>query len=89
MLRELYDFVNRPDMIRDASFHRALPRRASRTSAMIDSVLTAAIAAIVIVALYAFNRRFLAMKCPHCGKVVSIRGKATFICDRCHEERAL
>jgi ribosomal protein S27E len=56
---------------------------------MIDSVLTATIAAVVIVALYALNRRFLAMKCPHCGKVVSIRGKATFICDRCHEERSL
>jgi hypothetical protein len=46
-------------------------------------VLTASIAAVILVVLYALNQRYLAMKCPHCGRVVSIHGKHKFVCDKC------
>jgi hypothetical protein len=48
-------------------------------------MLTASIAATIIVVLYALNLRYFSMKCPHCGRVVSIWGKAKYLCDRCYE----
>jgi len=51
--------------------------------ATIRGVLTATIAAVILVALYAVNQRYFAMKWPHCGRVVSIHGKHKFVCDKC------
>jgi hypothetical protein len=53
--------------------------------ATISGVLTATIAAVILVVLYALNQRYFAMKCLNCGRIVSIRGKATFMCDRCYQ----